>query len=144
MVNIKFFLLIMFVVFAGAQTRVRPEQIKNIQQVRIYWRGDGMDATTHVSVGLKGQLSDGRFVMTPEQWATSGFPDYEKNDPINPILPICVVDWIGIGPIGELAGLASSWNEQRNIRTISCYRQLGLDQLKQDPSWAAFLAPYGY
>lgn len=147
-------LLFLCVVVASGQTRVRPEQIKNVQQVRIYW-GDFMGPTTHVTAGAtNGQISDGRFIMTPEQYAASSFP---ADDIANPLAKasiingtptpqpyvshVCVVDWFGIGPI-QGANIPP-WNQQTNIRTYACYTQLGLAALRNDPNWAAWLIAHG-
>jgi hypothetical protein len=138
-------LLFLCVVVASAQTHVRPDQIKNPQQVRIYW-GDGMGPTTHVVAGYQGgngQISDGRFVMSPEAWAAAtAYPASEKNDPDNPLLPVCIIEWIGMGPI--VGATVPPWNEQRNTPLGACYTKLGVAALKQDPSWAAFLAAHGF
>ena len=97
-----------------AQTRPRPDQIQNVQQVRI--PGDTRAGTL---VDYR-QLADGRYTDAPS-WLT---------DPADAgLLTVCVITVYGYsiegGPLVVLRG-------------PQCYTQLGLMLLLSDPSWLAW------
>ena len=111
--------LILSAGFASAQTRPRPEQIVNVQQVRI--SGDTRPGTLVRS----SQLQDGRSVMVPG-WLT---------DPADAGKPTaCVVSFYGYaiesGPLVVL-------------RSPACYTQVGLALLLTDPAWLSWWSAQG-
>jgi hypothetical protein len=99
--------------YATAQTRPRPEQIRNIEQIRVC-RGCGDDRQG--TLVLTRQLQDGRHVDAP--------PDL--TDPADAGLPtVCVTSYYRVTI--EAAG--------HNVQTPACYTQYGLALLLLDPTW---------
>lgn len=122
--------LLTIAAYGHGQTRVRPEQIRNVQQVRIYW-GDGMPATTHLRAGWAGQMSDGRFIMSPADLARFP-PPVPPDDYV--LTPVCIVQWIG----QIVAG-----GPETIIRLPMCYSVEGVANLHADPNWDTWLRAHG-
>lgn len=108
-------------ILAG-QTRVRPEQIRNVQQVRIYF-GDGSGQTTRV---LAAQISDGRLIASLQTLKDGMFPV--------DISPVCIVEFIGV---------TMPERDMQVDRTIGCYTMMSIPILRLDPNWSAWLAAHG-
>lgn len=123
-------------ILAG-QTRVRPEQIRNIEQVRIYF-GDRTPDGTRVLVA---QLSDGRHLISAEQWAIS-YHSYQGDPPADPgdlVVPVCIVDWYGIGMPPGVEDYVT-----RIIRADGCYTARSIPKLHNNPDWDAWLKERGW
>lgn len=145
--------LILFLAAAAAiaQTRVQPGQIKNIEQVRIYF-GDKTPEGTRVLVR---QISDGRYIVPPDRWAIerrnyqwcNAIPpgcfippgDCHCDPPADPgdlVVPVCIVDWYGIGVPPEYT--------TRIVKSGACYTARSLATLHKDPDWDAWLKARGF
>lgn len=126
---------------AIAQTKPRPSQIRNVQQVRIYY-GDGAPATTHVNAR---QLADGRFIMDPASLAT--FPPFtDPTDPTNVISPVCVMTWTAVQIPQALdppsVVLVSFAGQQTNV-VPACFTRNAVAAIRSDPSWGPWLSAHG-
>jgi hypothetical protein len=100
------------------QTRPRPEQIRNIEQVRISCGAcDPRPATLVGSI----QLQSGRSIQTPA--------DGDKPT-------VCVVVFTRVAVTPE------TW-PPHNIQRNSCYTQPGLIQLLADPAWLTWWLAHG-
>lgn len=108
-------LLILSCVSAKAQTRPRPEQLVNPQQVRI-----GATDTRPVTLVDSRQLGDGRYTDAPA-WLTDP-ADAGK-------LTVCVVTFYGHSLEAGLLVV---------VRVPACYSQFGLALLLTDPIWLAW------
>lgn len=135
--------LFLFVLSASAQTRVRPEQIVNPDQVRIYFGDASPQGTTRV---LPYQISDGRHIASVETMSNGLFG--------TDVSPVCTIEWMGVGPIGG-SGVnmfpdspeilpATPWSTQRNFRVLGCYTRASIAKLHEDPYWDSWLTDRGF
>lgn len=117
----KFVLFLIFVCSAFAQTRVRPEQLPNIEQIRICWNcGDDRVGT----LVLTNQINPGAIKLIP---VPTPFTAPEDQG----VLTICIVNYfrVSLQPPPPV-----DW-PAHNIKQYICYSQLGLQQLLTNPLW---------
>lgn len=141
MVKIILFLLTLAV--ASAQTRVRPEQIKNPRQVRVCCPtcpcGSNVGPTTHVYTG---QMSIGRFVMDAQTFAALTLQDPTTT-------PVCMTTYFGFSAYEAIQRQQQipivSVNQVGNfIQTVNCFTKAGIELIRPDPLWTSWLASNGF
>ncbi len=111
---------------ARAQTKVRPTQIRNIEQIRIgISNGDDRPLTLVRSSG--GQLQNAATIEIPS--FTMPYPDDQGK------YTICVEAYFRVSIEGN------TW-PPHNIRNHSCYTQLGLLMMFNYPGWRDFWDKY--
>jgi hypothetical protein len=117
------FVLILSAAFANAQTVVRPEQIINVNQVRICTTCDPRPGTLLVAAGsAAAQIQDGRYITTPQ-------PGFFSDPADNGKPTVCLITFYRI--------TIATW-PGRNVRSSVCFTQFGLAQLLMDNSWMAW------
>jgi hypothetical protein len=136
-------IFLMTLAIASAQTRPRPDQIKNPQQVRVCCPtcpcGERVGPTTRIYTG---QLYIGRFVMDPQSFAALTLSDPTTT-------PVCMTTYYGFSAFegiqrqGQIP-LVSIQQSGPFIITVNCFTKAGIELIRPDPFWTSWLTSNGF